>query len=297
VEVTGTFHSGTGLEITGYTANSLASGLPFLGSRALAPAALSPAWVGTYIETQGYLARVDDETNIDVVRYFLVPRDTLFAGYQVWRAPAENLTAFALLRTYSLFDSSWTFSASGPRVFADPDSIIARGTERDPEREPDELVAGPFNGVRYTYSVTWFDGIVDGTAFPTRYTKLDTLRGEAGALSPVVVPTAIARVSTPLLAEVRVVPNPYNPAALYNQQVFPGPPRVQFVNLPSEARVKIFTASGDLVRELEKPPDPGDDSVVWDLKNHNQEDVAPGIYIYYVESGGERIWGHFVIAR
>jgi hypothetical protein len=295
--VTGTFDS-PGVRIIEYTASSLATGLPSLGSRVLSlQAALSPSWEGTYVETQGYLGRVDGESNPDEVRYYVVRRDSLFAGYQVWRAPAEDTTAVSLLRTYSLFDSTWTFTAAGPRIFVDPDSIIVRGTERDRERERGAKMPGPFNGFGYVYSVTWFDGVVDGTVFPVRFIRFDSLPDSSSAYSPVVVPSAAARVSTPLLAAVRVVPNPYNPSAPFNQQVFPGAPRVEFVNLPAQALVKIFTASGDRVRELPKVPDPGDDSVVWDLKNNDGRDVASGVYIYYVESGSEKIWGHFVIAR
>jgi hypothetical protein len=158
-------------------------------------------------------------------------------------------------------------------------------------------VPGPFNGFTYLYSLTTFSAVIDATVFPFRVTQFDTLRGEAGLVSPPVRPSQVARASHPLLSEVRVVPNPYNPAANFGQQVFPGAPRVQFVNLPAKAVIRIFTASGDEVRAIEKPENSGVDAVDWDLKNANGHDVASGIYVYTVEAGGEKITGHFVVAR
>src|SRR6185436_15837137 len=157
-------------------------------------------------------------------------------------------------------------------------------------------VPGPFNGFTYLYSVTWFNAVVDATVFPFRVTQFDSLQGEGGLVSPPVRPSQVARESHPLLSEVRVVPNPYNPAANFGQQVFPGAPRVQFVNLPPKALIRIFTTSGDEVRAIEKIENAGIDAVDWDLKNANGRDVASGIYVFTVESGGEKITGHFVVA-
>ena len=298
VQVTGTVGSEIGLEIINYSAALLAGGLPFLGAKELPLLQVDDSGLnGTYYETIGHMGRVDAVADPDEVHYYAVTLDTLFAGYQVWRAPAEDPTNFVLLRTYNLLDSTWTFTGD-ERIFNDPDSVIARGALPPGETEGEVVeVPGPFNGFTYLYSVTAFDALVDATVFPFRITQFDSLRGEEGVLSPPVRPSQTARVSSPLLAEVRVVPNPYNPAADFGKQVFPGAPRVQFVNLPSKALIKIFTTSGDQVRELEKPENTGVDAVDWDLKNANGRDVASGIYVFTVEAEGERFTGHFVLAR
>jgi len=298
VRVRGVVGSQIGLEITGYTTTLLASGLPPLGAIVLPLENVDTGVLpGTLVQTTGHLGRVDANADPDEVHYYTVSLDTLFAGYQVWRALAESPDDFVLLRTYNLLDSTWTF-VGDERVFDDPDSIIARGGLPPDERNDTEVdVPGPFNGFTYLYSVTWFNAVVDATVFPFRVTQFDSLQGEGGLVSPPVRPSQVARESHPLLSEVRVVPNPYNPAANFGQQVFPGAPRVQFVNLPPKALIRIFTTSGDEVRAIEKAENAGVDAVDWDLKNANGRDVASGIYVFTVESGGEKITGHFVVAR
>ena len=198
-----------------------------------------------------------------------------------------------LLRTYSLLDSTWTFRVGGARRFVDPDSIIARGTERDGTRVP---LAGPFNGFAYWYAVTWFAAHLDPVTNPPRAEVFDRQTVAEGMYeSNPLYPSKIARAETPLLREVRVVPNPYNPNAAFDKQAFPGGPRVQFINLPSRAKVDVYSVAGDLVRSLNH--EDGDDSLDWDLKNDGGEDVAPGIYLYHVEASGETATGRFVIVR
>jgi hypothetical protein len=296
--VSGTFGTASGEpELTGYTASVVAAEVPPLGARTVPlDLAVSSRWRGTYIRTQGYLSRIDRETDPDDVIYEVVDRDTLFTGYQVWRAPSDDPTNYSLLRTYSLLDSTWTF-VGNERVFADPDSIILRGTERDPDQEPGELLPGPFNGFGYLYSITTFDAVVDPTVFPFDFTVFDTLTAAEGAITPVIFPGKLPRVTRPLLSEVKVVPNPYNPSVRTGAQSFPGAPRVQFINLPSTATISIYTVAGDLVRELAKQNDTANDFVDWDLKNADGNDVASGIYVYFVEAAGEKASGRFVVAR
>jgi hypothetical protein len=83
-------------------------------------------------------------------------------------------------------------------------------------------------------------------------------------------------------AQVNVFPNPYlannpleNPSVA--EESF-----VTFTHLPNKARVRIFTISGKLVRELEK-----DDSgtlMRWDLRNAFALKVASGLYIVHIEA-------------
>ena len=55
---------------------------------------------------------------------------------------------------------------------------------------------------------------------------------------------------------------------------------------------KIFTIAGELVRSLS-----GTQSVQWDLRNGNGENVASGVYIYLLIANGEQHSGKIAIIR
>lgn len=98
---------------------------------------------------------------------------------------------------------------------------------------------------------------------------------------------------TPDLQAVHVVPNPFRGSEVWEG---PGASEMHFVNLPERATIKIYTASGDLVRVLEH-----DDSVRdferWDLKSGRGRDVASGIYLYRVEADRFTFQNRFVVIR
>ena len=70
-----------------------------------------------------------------------------------------------------------------------------------------------------------------------------------------------------------------------------------FTRLPNECIVSIYTVTGEFVRKLDHSnPFRGD--LFWDLKNGNNQEVAPGLYIYVVEaSSGETYTGKFAVVR
>jgi len=80
--------------------------------------------------------------------------------------------------------------------------------------------------------------------------------------------------------EVRAYPNPYRPEHKDN-----GVAGMTFDNIPSDASIKIYTLAGELVRETERG-DISNSRWVWDLKNDDDEDVARGVYLYYMSSSG-----------
>jgi hypothetical protein len=92
---------------------------------------------------------------------------------------------------------------------------------------------------------------------------------------------------------VRVVPNPYRATEVWDQ---PGAHEVHFINLPSRARIKIYTVSGDLVAEIDHS-DTVRDFARWDLRNQSGRDVASGIYMYRVETDQFTVQNRFVVIR
>ncbi|MNC95672.1 hypothetical protein D3C83_128470 [compost metagenome] len=90
------------------------------------------------------------------------------------------------------------------------------------------------------------------------------------------------------------MPNPYRGSEPWDE---PTTGRVQFFNLPSKVKVRVFTMSGDLVRELDHD-DPLSGNLTWNLKNADGRDVASGIYLFHVLSqAGFEQKGHFVVIR
>ena len=112
------------------------------------------------------------------------------------------------------------------------------------------------------------------------------LRNLAGPTEPTPGPTAD-------LENVLVVPNPYRGSEVWDQ---PGEGELHFINLPARSTIKIYTAAGDLVREIQHD-DPVRDFARWDLLNGAGQPVAAGIYIFRVEAGSFQFQNRFVVIR
>lgn len=108
----------------------------------------------------------------------------------------------------------------------------------------------------------------------------------ARAVEPTAGPTAN-------LARVAVIPNPYRGIEAWNPG---GGHEVHFINLPQQALIRIFTLSGDLVREI-RHDDTVRDFERWDLKNENGRDVSSGVYMYRVEAKSFSDQNRFVVIR
>ena len=103
------------------------------------------------------------------------------------------------------------------------------------------------------------------------------------------------------LDNIAVVPNPYVVAASWEPRTQiqgRGPRQIQFIHLPQECTIKIFTIRGELVRQIDHSGTGGDGAAWWDLMTENQQDVAYGVYFYHVEAPGigEKI-GKFAIVK
>jgi hypothetical protein len=98
------------------------------------------------------------------------------------------------------------------------------------------------------------------------------------------------------LKDITVVPNPY----IVNSNYFnesPGNYLIRFTHLPSECNISIYTISGELVSNL-KHDDRYDGNEWWNLRNDAGQLVAPGLYLYVVETpGGAKKIGKFAVVR
>ena len=98
----------------------------------------------------------------------------------------------------------------------------------------------------------------------------------------------------PDLDNIKVVPNPFHDKSVkYN---WPGEEnKLLFINIPLKCTIKIFTATGDLVKTIEH--DDGTTEQSWNQITEDNQLIFSGVYIYYVESDQGNKVGKFVIVR
>ncbi len=94
------------------------------------------------------------------------------------------------------------------------------------------------------------------------------------------------------LDRIRVVPNPY--IARVGWEIQAGERRLEFVNLPLTATIRIYTLAGDLVQSLDHS---GSGTCVWNMLTANGQGIAPGLYFYHVESEVGAKVGKFAVIK
>jgi hypothetical protein len=98
------------------------------------------------------------------------------------------------------------------------------------------------------------------------------------------------------LARIHTVPDPYYVSNALetnaNQKV------LNFVNLPAQAVVRIYSVSGVLVNVLTHNDPTGGGILTWNLRNRNNQFVASGVYFYHVEApDGQTKIGRFTVVN
>ena len=93
------------------------------------------------------------------------------------------------------------------------------------------------------------------------------------------------------LEKIYTVPDPYIAVSalerkVINQEEGRGDRRIDFVNLPPECHISIYTASGKLVRELDHRGDATMSRKSWDLRTKDGLEIAHGVYFYVVDAPG-----------
>jgi len=161
------------------------------------------------------------------------------------------------------------------------------------------------NGLVYYYTV---QTLTKNIQYPIPFGVIESNKTDEKSFRVISPANAEA---TETLDRVKAVPNPYIGSASWNNRTpssnTPWQHRLQFTNLPGDAFIKIFTLDGDYVARVEanKSVISGEDFDIsnpsvaeWDLMTRNDQEAAPGIYIYVVESPslGTKT-GKFVIVR
>ncbi len=104
------------------------------------------------------------------------------------------------------------------------------------------------------------------------------------------------------LKKIKVVPNPYVAQAKWEPQnpynSGRGPRKIQFIHLPPQCTIKIFTVSGELVKELKHNSPNNDGSEDWNMLTKDNLGISYGVYIFHVDAPGiGAVTGKFAIIK
>ncbi|HKT60267.1 MAG TPA: hypothetical protein VJQ46_09460, partial [Gemmatimonadales bacterium] len=116
------------------------------------------------------------------------------------------------------------------------------------------------------------------------------------------VSSTVAAATNADLKSVHTVPDPYYVKSAYESST--DQKILKFVGLPQDAIIRIYSASGVLVRMLEhhggnyaSTSNSQGSEINWDLRNRNNQVVASGVYFYHVEAGDARKVGRFTVVN
>jgi hypothetical protein len=146
----------------------------------------------------------------------------------------------------------------------------------------------------YFYSITpyakWYD------KDSKQWVEIQTQPASTEDIS--IIPRADAQSK---LGKITVVPNPYVGRAdwdLTPSDIDPTGTKIGFFGLPKcKSTLRIFSLSGDLIREIPHDGSGGDGTIWWNLVTRNGQDVVSGIYLFSVESDWGTYVGKFAIIR
>lgn len=202
-----------------------------------------------------------------------------FEGYRVYKSTQTSRGPWTLLAEYDI-----------PNEFGSNTGLVHDYVDR-----------GLLNNLEYFYTVTAFskpDTVID---FPAQESSV--FRNAKVAIPGTAPPATVG--------EVAVVPNPYRGDIAYHTY---NPPwekpdptrkrwleqdrRIQFINLPSQSVIKIYTLSGILVDTITHD-DPTRGYEDWNLTSRVGQAVSSGIYLFSVEDTrtGDVQVGKFVIIK
>ncbi len=186
------------------------------------------------------------------------------------------------------------------------------------------------DGIRYTYAVTAYDmgvesdyiivwnqdssgGFIPDTSWsysnpehwssPGGYTSIENSKGTT-ILDKNYVQVYPGFKSQNKITKIGVVPNPYMVRSHLNETEFIR--QIRFTKLPEKCTIKIYTVSGEYVQTIEHEDQTGQDSnaifsggeAVWDLRTINNQEIAPGLYVFIVQAKGmEDYIGKFAVVR
>ena len=177
------------------------------------------------------------------------------------------------------------------------------------------------DGLEYTYSITAYDmgitpdyilnyneslGILDTTyssanplhfATPDGYQHIETGKGTSVNDKNFITIKPGPQASDVLGNDIKVVPNPYIVSSNYNESEYKR--QIRFTNLPAQCTIRIYTLAGEAVSTINHD-DTESGNAWWDMRSINNQEIAPGLYIFHVEETGKSsdpFIGKFAVIR
>ncbi len=196
--------------------------------------------------------------------------------------PEANHAGFELYRTRNRFEGAieddyryQLIHTAGPEERSFTDSDVVRGIDY------------------YYYIQAVGDVNNDDTGMTPTGVPLKSSRYYTQTYSP----ATLKRGPGDMLADSRVVPNPYHLASDQNVRWPDQQDRIGFLNIPGQATIKIYTERGDLVETIDHTDGSGD--AYWNLTTSSNQVVVSGVYLALIEDreSGENIIRKFVIIR
>lgn len=152
----------------------------------------------------------------------------------------------------------------------------------------------PVRGVNYFYYVQAVNNASKNNgAANTPVKKLRSSRYFAQTYAG----TTLKRPAGTAMADIRIVPNPYNIAASTAIRFPDQTDKLAFFGIPAECSIEIYTELGELVTRIEHKNGTGDE--YWDHTTQSRQTVVSGIYIAVITDTktGEKVFKKFVIIR
>jgi hypothetical protein len=232
-------------------------------------------------------------------------RDTTFEGYRIFRSSDGGATwgdrvvtdvygtpvAYVPLAQYDLDNGIKGLHPNAPWFNMGDDTGLDEITQVENEDTfhifKDEMVT---NGIRYRY---WIAAYSNRTDLPA---PLETPPNSepiiAGDNTLEVTPSISSAKTKAALDSIRVVPNPFIMSAGWEIKL--GEKRLDFAGLPESCTIRLYNISGELIRVIEHKMGSRES---WNLRNTDNQDVAPGLYFYHVESDLGEIGGKIAIIK
>ena len=179
------------------------------------------------------------------------------------------------------------------------------------------------DGIEYTYTVTAYDtgiptefistfnetyGVYNqsensanplGFAAPSGYKSISSSKGRSANDKNFVTVESGASATRNLSDMINVVPNPYIVHSQFSETEYTR--KIRFTHLPEKCKITIYTISGEKVVSFTHD-DPEDGNAWWNVRTLNNQEVAPGLYVFTVENlvtgyEHEKFVGKFAIIR